>query len=130
MIHMLIFLFHPFRPVLKYFYYAFCRFPDIIQARKLTHDIKFPELLGHTCRALPYDKELIRANCPPGSNIFVKGLPSEWTHKELHDAFKHFGEIVSTRVSIKEDYSSRGFGYVAFTSKAAAEKACVEVSFL
>ena len=117
-----------FRPMLKYFYYAFCRFPDIIQARKLTHDIKFPTLNGVTCRALPYDKELLRANCPPGSNVFVKNLPKDWTHKELHEAFQVFGEIVSARVSIKEDYGSRGFGFVAYTSKAAAEKACNEVS--
>lgn len=71
------------RPALKYFYYAFCRFPDIIQARRLL-DIKFPELHGKVCRALPYDKDLLR-NCATGSNIFVKGFSSYWTHKDLYD---------------------------------------------
>lgn len=47
---------------MKYFYYAFCRFPDIMQARKLLQDIKFPQLHGQVCRALPYDKDLLR-NC-------------------------------------------------------------------
>lgn len=77
---------------------------------------------------MPYDKELLRQNCPPGSNIFVKNLPDDWTHKDLHKTFSRFGEIVSARVSIKEDYNSRGFGFVAFTSKAAAENACEEMN--
>ncbi len=78
------------RPALKYFYYAFCRFPDIIQARRLLNDIKFPELHGQTCRALPYDKDLLR-NCQPKSNIFVKGFGTHWTHKDLHEQFSQFG---------------------------------------
>jgi RNA recognition motif-containing protein len=113
---------------LKYFYYAFCRFPDIIQARHLLNDIKFPELIGKTCRALPYDKDLLR-NCSSGSNIFVKGIPPSWTHKELHDAFKACGSIVSARVSIKDDHSSRGYGFVAFAKKQEADAACEQVSF-
>jgi len=79
-----------FRPSMKYFYYAFCRFPDIMQARKLLQDIKFPQLHGQVCRALPYDKDLLR-NCQAGSNVFVKNLPSSWSHKDLHDKFKVFG---------------------------------------
>lgn len=91
------------RPALKYFYYAFCRFPDIMQARKLLTEIKYPELHGKICRALPYDKELLRG-CVPKSNVFVKGFTSHWSHKDLHENFKHFGEIVSARVSIRNDY--------------------------
>ena len=46
---------------MKYFYYAFARFADIIDARKLLDDIKFPKVHGKTCRALPYDKDLLRS---------------------------------------------------------------------
>ena len=116
-----------FRPTLKYFYYAFCRFPDIIQARRLLNDIKFPELHGKVCRALPYDKELLRS-CEPKSNVFVKGFGVRWSHKDLHKAFEEFGPIVSARVSIKDNYESRGYGFVQFTNASSAERACQVVS--
>jgi len=103
------------RPALKYFYYAFCRFPDIMQARKLVTELKFPELHGKVCRALPYDKDLLR-NCAPKSNIFVKGFGSHWSHKDLYDNFAQFGDILSARVSIKDSYESRGFGFIQFTT--------------
>lgn len=74
-----------------------------MQARRLLQDIKFPELQGKVCRALPYDKELLR-NCSPKSNIFVIGFGENWTHKDLYDAFSIFGTILSARVSIKSDY--------------------------
>jgi RNA recognition motif-containing protein len=77
------------------------------------NDIKFPELHGKVCRALPYDKELLRSQ-EPKSNVFVKGFGNNWTHKDLHQAFKEFGNIVSARVSIKDDYESRGYGFVLF----------------
>jgi RNA recognition motif. (a.k.a. RRM, RBD, or RNP domain) len=115
------------RPALKYFYYAFCRFPDIIQARRLLNDIKFPELHGKVCRALPYDKELLRS-CEPKSNVFVKGFSVHWSHKDLHKAFEQFGQIVSSRVSIKDNYESRGFGFVQFANASSAEQACQVVS--
>lgn len=115
------------RPALKYFYYAFCRFPDIMQARKLVNEIKYPELHGKVCRALPYDKDLLR-NCVPKANVFVKGFGSEWSHKDLHDSFARFGQIVSARVSIKNDYESRGYGFVQFTQSQPAIAACQEVS--
>jgi len=101
------------RPALKYFYYAFCRFPDIIQARKLLQEIKFPEMHGKVCRALPYDKELLR-NCTPKSNLFVKGFGAHWSHRDLYEQFVKYGAIVSARVSIKNDYESRGYGFVQF----------------
>ena len=45
---------------MRYFYYAFARFQDILDARKLLEEVRFPELHGKTCRALPYDKELLQ----------------------------------------------------------------------
>lgn len=94
-----------------------------MQARRLLNEIKFPELHGQCCRALPYDKELLR-NCAPRSNLFVKGFGTHWTHKDLHEAFAEFGQVVSARVSICDGYESRGFGFVQFLTAEAAERAC------
>ena len=46
---------------MRYFYYAFARFQDILDARKLLEEVRFPQLHGKTCRALPYDKELLQS---------------------------------------------------------------------
>ena len=112
---------------MRYFYYAFARFQDILDARKLLEDIKFPELHGKTCRALPYDKDLLRSVQAEG-NIFVKGFGQKWTHRELHEAFKIFGEVVSARVSMEEGHKSRGFGYVQYRKPEAAQQAVEQVS--
>ena len=112
---------------MKYFYYAFARFTDILDARKLLDEVKFPELHGKTCRALPYDKDLLRSVQAEG-NIFVKGFGEKWTHKELHEAFKDFGEVVSARVSIEEGHKSRGFGFVQYRKPESAVQAVEEVS--
>lgn len=114
---------------MRYFYYAFARFGDILDARKLLEEVKFPQLRGKTCRALPYDKDLLRSMQAEG-NIFVKGFGAEWTHKELYEAFKEFGDIVSTRVSIEEDHKSRGYGYVQFRKPEQATAAVEKVSRL
>jgi len=115
------------RPQMKYFYYAFARFSDILDARKLLDEVKFPQVHGKTCRALPYDKDLLRSVQAEG-NVFVKGFGDKWTHKDLHEAFKAYGEVVSSRVSIEEGHKSRGFGYVQYRKPEAAQKAVEEVS--
>ena len=55
-------------------------------------------------------------------------MPASWTHKDLYEAFKSCGTIVSARVSIKDDYTSRGFGFIAFSKKNEADAACEQVS--
>merc|ERR1719498_791838 len=97
-----------------------------MQARKLINEIKYPKLHGKVCRALPYDKEILR-NQPPKSNIFVKGFGSHWSHKELAEHFARFGQIVSARVSIRSDYESRGYGFVCFVQAQSATTACQEM---
>lgn len=114
------------RPQMKYFYYAFARFNDILNARKLVEEIKFPTLHGKVCRALPYDKDLLRGFQVEG-NIFVKGFGLNWTHKQLHEHFKAFGEIVSCRVSIEEGHKSRGFGFVQYKKPEQAIQAVQEM---
>ena len=115
------------RPQMKYFYYAFARFKDILNAKKLYDTVKFPELHGKVCRALPYDKDFLRGFQVEG-NIFVKGFGGFWTHKELYEHFSEFGEIASCRVSIEEGHRSRGFGFVQFKKPEQAQRAVQEVS--
>lgn len=61
------------------------------------------------------------------TNVFVKNFGDEVkTDEQLKDMFKEFGEILSAKVAKddeQDDSKSRGFGFVAFETAEAAEKA-------
>lgn len=61
------------------------------------------------------------------TNVFVKNFDEEIQDDEkLKDMFKEFGEISSAKVAIEENgetKKSKGFGFVAFETAEAAEKA-------
>ena len=47
--------------------------------------------------------------------MFVS-IPKEMKilHEDLHKLFSDCGEVLSLKVSLNEDYSSRGYGYISF----------------
>jgi hypothetical protein len=84
----------------------------------LIHEIRFPEIDGQVCRALPFATKGYRADLEDGkgdkgNQVFVKGF-KEWTHRDLYDSFKQFGHIISCKVSLGEKHSCKGYGYVQF----------------
>ena len=97
-------------------------------ARRLSVDVRFPEIKGKVCRALPYEKQAIK-RVESNSGVFVKGFESKWSHKELYTEFKGFGEVVSAKVSIDPDHKSRGYGFVQYTKEEEAKTAISEVPY-
>lgn len=63
------------------------------------------------------------------TKVYVGNLPFSFTQKELTDLFSSFGEITEA-VIISDKFSgrSKGFGFVTFADKAAADKAIAEVN--
>jgi RNA recognition motif-containing protein len=59
----------------------------------------------------------------PNAALFVKGLDLKWTHRELYEQFKDFGELLSCKVSIDENHRSRGYGFLQFHKEEQANKA-------
>eukprot|EP00922_Rhytidocystis_sp_ex-Travisia-forbesii_P010684 GHVS01015643.1.p1 GENE.GHVS01015643.1~~GHVS01015643.1.p1 ORF type:complete len:295 (+),score=52.03 GHVS01015643.1:61-945(+) len=52
---------------------------------------------------------------PPGSNLFVFHLPSDWNDIDLVQHFQHFGNILSARIQRADTNGrNRGFGFVSF----------------
>lgn len=82
--------------------------------------MKYFDIEGKPCRALPYDRELLGVNRTQTNkgNVFIKGLDKSITSADLEHKFKEqHGDVVKTaKVSINEDYSSRGYGFVLFQS--------------
>ncbi|TPX61373.1 hypothetical protein PhCBS80983_g01132 [Powellomyces hirtus] len=65
------------------------------------------------------------SNHESSTTVFVGGLAWASTEESIKEAFAECGEITSVRIiTDRETGRSKGFGYVEFTTGAAAKKAC------
>lgn len=88
--------------------------------------MNFFELKGKEIRVSHYERD-IKGN--EYANVFVKNLDKSISNKELFQLFKQFGEIKSSKIATDVDtYQSKGYGFVQYRTKEAAEKAIVEVN--
>ncbi len=46
--------------------------------------------------------------------------------QDLDNHFKQFGDIISCKVSLNENYSSRGYGFVSFRDPESTARALAE----
>ncbi|KAF7297080.1 hypothetical protein MIND_00940900 [Mycena indigotica] len=53
---------------------------------------------------------------PPSQQLFIGNLPYEVTEAEVREALESYGHINSLRLVLNPDGSSRGFGYITFSS--------------
>lgn len=61
------------------------------------------------------------------NTLYVGGLPQDMTLNGLRSLFDSFGDLREARLVTHESGTSRGFGYVTFTSPTAAEQAQLEL---
>jgi len=59
-------------------------------------------------------------------NLFIRKISKNMDSKSLEDEFKKYGDVISCKVSINEDHSSRGYGFVCFRDPEAASRALSE----
>lgn len=57
------------------------------------------------------------------SKIYITNLDKSIDKRALYDSFSAFGNILSCKIFLTEDGTSKGFGFVRFHSKEAAEDA-------
>ena len=62
-----------------------------------------------------------------GMNIYIKNLADSVTDEVLRSAFNDFGTITSAKVMFNNQGSSRGFGFVCYSSQDEANKAIAEM---
>jgi len=58
-----------------------------------------------------------------GRNLYVKNFPNDWDEEQLKKTFEEHGKVTSTKVMRNSKRQSKGFGFVCFEDKAAANKA-------
>ncbi|KAI0433664.1 RNA-binding domain-containing protein [Xylaria sp. FL1042] len=61
-----------------------------------------------------------------GFSIYISNMTFDATETHLNEAFSKYGEIVSTNIGRDARGLSRGFGFITFTSKEAADRAVNE----
>ena len=79
--------------------------------------MRYFDIGGKPCRALPFDRALLGSNKEKlvDQSVYVK-IPKEMKilHEDLYKLFSDCGQVKSLKVSLNEDYSSRGYGLICF----------------
>ena len=63
-----------------------------------------------------------------GVNVFIKNLDDEVDDEQLRQEFSPFGEITSAKVMMDDQGTSKGFGFVCFSTPEEASKAVTDMN--
>lgn len=112
----------------KPFYSAVIKIDNPEKFLEVAQKLRFFTLEGKPCRALPYNSELLGSNVNRlySQNLFVRKIPKTVHSEGLEEMFKGYGDVISSKVSLNEDHSSRGYGFVCFKDPEAAARALSE----
>ena len=113
------------KDITKPFYSGIVNIKDPVQYQIACEKMRYFEIDGKPCRALQFDRNLLgMANredkSSNASNIFVKNIPKDLKHVDLEEKYRGFGEVKSLKVSLNQDHSSRGYGFIQFKDQEAA----------
>lgn len=62
------------------------------------------------------------------TNLYIRGLGSDFNDRKLNDLCKRFGQIVSTKAIMhKQSFVCKGYGFVDFSSEEEAKRAVIEL---
>jgi len=96
---------------------------DVDKARAV---FNYTDLLGSEIILTPYRTGGIKDRIT--GNVFVKNLPADYKSKELYELFAPYGKIFSCKVKYNTAGTCKGYGYVQFETKEAADKAIAEAN--
>lgn len=107
--------------------YAYVNFHNVEHAELALDTLNNELINGRPCRIMWSQRDPSMRKTGVG-NIFIKNLDEKIGHKELYDTFSAFGNILSCKVAMTEDGSSKGYGFVHFESQQCADKAIETVN--
>jgi polyadenylate-binding protein len=102
--------------------YAYVNFHSVVDAERALHSLNTSVIMHRPCRIMWSQRDPSVRKSGAG-NIFIKNLDTAIGHKELYDHFSEYGSILSCKVALNETGGSKGYGFVHFENKAAADLA-------
>jgi len=95
------------RDLMRPFYSAIVFLSDPNQYKKACEEMRYFDIDGLQCRALPFDPTLLGSNKEKllVNNVFYKAAGENLTYKDLDVRFSKYGSIKSLKISLNADHS-------------------------
>eukprot|EP01095_Lingulamoeba_sp_RSL-Kostka_P008069 TRINITY_DN2640_c0_g3_i2.p1 TRINITY_DN2640_c0_g3~~TRINITY_DN2640_c0_g3_i2.p1 ORF type:complete len:649 (+),score=301.59 TRINITY_DN2640_c0_g3_i2:90-2036(+) len=107
--------------------YAYVNFHSIVDAERALDTLNYSLIKNTPCRIMWSHRDpSIRKS--GAANVFIKNLDKGIDNKALYDTFSTFGNILSCKVVTDETGTSKGYGFVHYETKEAADGAINKVN--